>query len=133
RPELRHPRPAGRHPERISVVGAALRDARLAPRVEELHDVCATAERRDWKAAADDLAHRGEVRRDAIQLLRSTGGNAQRDDLVEDKEHPELVGDAAHPLYELWRRGDHTACSDDRLHDHGRDVARLLTKNALGR
>src|SRR5207249_9966790 len=63
---------ARRHPERVAVVGAALRDVRLPPRVEQLHDVGAPAERRDRKPAPDDLAERGQVRDDAVQLDRKS-------------------------------------------------------------
>src|SRR5207302_8562421 len=80
---------AGGHAERVAVVGSALRDAWLPPRVEQLHHVCAATERGDRQPAADDLAQGREVRRHAVQLLCPTWFDPGRDDLIEDQEDAE--------------------------------------------
>src|SRR2546426_12703113 len=75
--ELAHRRKAGRHSERVAVVCPALRKVWLSPRVEQLHHVCAAAERRDGQAASDDLAKGGEIWCDAVQLLGSPGSDTK--------------------------------------------------------
>ena len=77
----------GRH--RVAVERAHLRHERaraFAARVEALHDVGAAGDGGERKAAADDLAERGQIRRDAVVLLGAAVREPEpRHDLVEDQ------------------------------------------------
>ena len=130
--ELRHRGKPCRHSERVAVVRAALRQVPLAPRIEQRHHVRPAAERGDWKPTADDLAHRREVRRHAVHLLRAAGRQAERDHLVEDEKNAELLSGAPEPFEELDCCRDHTAGSDDRLQDHRGQRGGFAADDRLG-
>src|SRR4026208_1013978 len=91
-------------PAMVSGVGlkvAPVGDAPLAAaRIVGVHAVGAPAEGADREAAADDLAQRGEVRSDAEALLRAATAHPERDDLVEDQEDVQALGDLAQLLEE---------------------------------
>ncbi len=61
------------------------------------------------KSSADDLAHRGEVRRDAVELLRSAGSDAEAGHhLVEDEERVISGAEFAQPTEITWQRAEHS-------------------------
>jgi hypothetical protein len=61
-----------------------------------MHDVFAADHRGQREAAADDLAVGGQIRRDAVVLLRAAVGEPEAgDDLVEDERDPVALGDRA--------------------------------------
>ena len=84
------------------------------------------------QAAADRLAHRGEVGRDAEAGLRAAVRDREGDDLVEDQHDAEPLGDVAQSLKELSGGRDHPGGAHDRLDDDGGDVIRLALEDLLG-
>ena len=124
---------ARRHRERIAAERAGLIDG--PERRELVHDVGAAAERRGRQAAADDLADRREIGRDAVARL----GAAERDpkaghDLVEDQDGAVRRAQRAQAL-EVAGGGDHQAhVAGDRLDDdRGADVDGMGGERALDR
>ena len=78
-------REARRHRDRVAGERAGLVDG--PERRDAFHDVAAPAVRADRHAAADDLAERGEVGRDAVERLRAAERDAEAGhDLVEDQQ-----------------------------------------------
>src|ERR687897_816457 len=63
--------------------------------IEDLHHIRASAERADWEAAANDLAHRRQVGTNAQDLLEAADGKPEGYNLVADEERPTLVGQAS--------------------------------------
>ena len=77
------------HGERIAAECSGLVDR--AERREVVHDVGSSAEGSAGQAAADDLAQRGQVGRDAVDLLRAAEGDAEAGhDFVEDEQRAVL-------------------------------------------
>ena len=115
-------RETGDHRDRVARQRARLVDG--ADRRELLHDLALAAERADREAAADDLAERGEVRRDAVELLRAAERDAEaRDDLVEDEHDAVLVAQRrAAPARKPGLRRDDAHVAGDRLDDDRRDL-----------
>src|SRR5207302_5442725 len=82
---------AGERPRLVDVPG----------RGKAIHDLGASAERRQRQPAADDLSEDREIRDDAEALLRSAARDAEtRDHLVEDEECARRVAKAAQGLGE---------------------------------
>src|SRR5215210_1908074 len=80
----------GRRRERVPGERARLVDR--AGRRELVHYVAATAEGGQRQAPADDLAEHGQVRRDAVALLRAPARDPKSgDDLVKDEERAARV------------------------------------------
>ena len=76
---------ARRHRQRVAGERARLIDG--AGGRDLLHDVAPAAVGADGQAAADDLAERGEVGRDAVELLRAAAREAEAGHhLVEDEQ-----------------------------------------------
>ncbi len=93
------------------------------------HDVGAAGDRREREAAADDLAQRAEVGRDAVVFLRAAVGEAEAGhDLVEDQRNAVLLRDLPQPLQEA-RLGRQQAL--ERLDDHAGQLVLVLLDQAL--
>ena len=120
--ERRQPR---RHRQRIGVERSAVADAVVSPRVEQRHHVGAAAERADRQPAADDLAQRGQVGRDAVATLRAVVADAEGDDLVEDEQRARVVRELSKEREELVRRRHDAARPEHRLDDHRRQIVQM--------
>ena len=72
--------------------------------IEQRHDIGASPERANRKAAANNLAERGQVRRVAEALLRSARMHSKRDDLVGDEQNAVRTGQLAEARQELVQR-----------------------------
>src|SRR5947209_2592316 len=130
--ELPHSREPSGHAERVAVVGPTLGEAALMARVEHVHHIRAAAKSSDRQAATDDLAQRGHVRLNAVELLGAAGRDPEGDDLVEDQQDAEFPGHVAEAAEKLGRRGDHAAGADDGLEDHGGETRGLAADDPLG-
>ena len=90
-PQLGEGGEPGHRGDGIAVQGADLGDVvggALQARIEGAHDLLAPAHGGQRKAAAHDLAHRGEVGDDAVVLLGAAVGEAKaRHHLVEDQRN----------------------------------------------
>ena len=114
-------REARGHGDRIAGQRSRLVDR--AERRDVRHDVAPAAEHADGHAAADDLAERGEVRLDAVELLRAALRDAEAGhDLVEDQDRAVLRAFLAQGLEEARHRRDAVHVAGDRLDDDARDV-----------
>ncbi len=114
----------------LSVPACWTKPASLHLLREVPHDVAAARDRGERKAAADDLAERGQVRHDAVVLLRAPVGEAEAgDDLVEDQRHAVSRGDLAHALEEAGL-GHHQPLQ--RLQDHRGQVVVMRLDHGLG-
>jgi hypothetical protein len=88
-------------------------------------------DRRQRKAAADDLAERADVGRDAVALLRAAIGEAEAgDDLVEDQQMPCGRKARAEGLEKARRRRDDPL---QRLDDDARRSRRMFRKQRARR
>jgi hypothetical protein len=128
--EHRHP---GGDRDRVLGEGAGLEDlARsgvLAQR--RLHQVGAAAERTERHPAADRLADGGEIGRDAEVAGRAGEPHPVRaQNLVEDQHDAVRGRGVADGARELPGRRDAAAARErHRLHDHGRQLVRLLAED----
>ena len=86
----------------------------------------APTERPDRQPADDDLSEGGQVRLDPIQLLRTARRQPERDDLVEDEQHPMGSRRGAQPVQEPLVGWNHAAGGHQRFHDHGGQVLVVL-------
>ena len=88
------------------------------------HDVGASAEGADRHAAADHLAERRQVRRDAEVRLCPAERNAEPGhDFVEDQHGSRVRAFLAQRFEKARQRQYAVHVSRDRLHDHARDLA----------
>ena len=95
RRQLAQRREAGRRRDGVAVERPAVAHRARPPGVEAVHDLGPAAERRERVAAADDLAERREVRRDAEQALGPVRPDPERDDLVEDQHRADAGREVA--------------------------------------
>ncbi len=103
---------------RIAVVAV-----RPVTAVDAVHDVGAAGDGPDGEAAAEQLAVGGEVRCDAVQLLRAARGGAETGQhLVEEQHDAVAAGQLPQPAYELDRL-ELGVPALHRLHDDRGDVA----------
>ena len=127
RGERREPRG---HGDRIAGERARLVDR--PQRRDLLHDRAPAAERAHRHAAADHLAQRRQVRRDAVQALHAARVDAKaRHHLVEDQHHAVTVAQRAQPGQEPRPRNDQVHVAGDRLDDHAGDVVALHAEGRL--
>ena len=125
--QLQH-RQARRHRDRIAAQRAGLVDR--AGRRDLLHDLAASAVRADRHAAADDLAERGQVRRDAVQRLRAAERDAEAGHhFVEDQQRAVLRAQLAQALQIAVARRDAIHVAGDRLDDQRRRSRRRASAN----
>ena len=104
---------AGGDRERVAAQRARLVD--VAGRRDPLHQRRRAAEGRGRQAAADDLAHHGQVGQDARELLRAARGDAEAgDDLVEDEQRVVARAEVAQQLEEARARAGSGPCWPDR-------------------
>ncbi len=95
----------------------------VAGRGDPFHRLARAAERRRRQAAADDLAHHGQVGFDPVELLGAAAGDAEAGDhLVEDQQRPGLAGRLAEELEEALGRRDDAHVGRDRLGQERRDL-----------
>ncbi len=122
-----HSGQAGGHRHRVGVERPAVRRRRRpAPRgIEHRHDVGPSRKGAHRKAAADDLAERGHVRRHAQCALGTVVTDTERDDLVEDQHDAVRARHVAEGLQELGPSGDEADAVGDRIHQHRRQVRGL--------
>ena len=105
-----------------------------AQRRELFHDLAAGTECRHGHAAADDLAHHGDVGRKAfdflgVQALGAAQGDAKaRHDLVIDQQRAMLAGQLADATGEVHRGAHKVHIAGNRLHDDAGNVAAHLGK-----
>ena len=110
----------GRGRERVPGERAGLVD--VADRREPLHQLGATAERREREAAADDLAEDRQVGPHAVQLLRPAARDPEAGDhLVEDEQRARRVAERAQRLEEAGLRRDDAHVPGDRLDQDARE------------
>eukprot|EP00982_Pelagococcus_subviridis_P013565 31264-Pelagococcus_subviridis.AAC.11 len=123
---------AGDHRERVT-----RQRARLIHRPrggDHLHDLPLAAVRADGHAAADDLAHRREVRGHAPVLLRAPLGDPEPGhDLVEAQQRAVRRRDFAEALEKRLIRDDEPGVTHDGLEDHARDLTLILLEDLLHR
>ena len=92
-----------------------------------LHDLSPAAVRADRQAAADDLAEAGDVRLDAVQLLRAAASDTEaRDHFIEDQQRSVLARERAQSFQKAFGRRNDAHVSRDRLHDDGCDAIGVL-------
>src|SRR6202012_2482459 len=90
--EQSHRGETGLHGDGIRGEGAAVWQGWLAERrIEHRHELLAASNGTDWKAAANDLPKRSQIRIDAPQTLRSVIAKTESDDLVEDQQRPHFA------------------------------------------
>jgi len=104
-------------------------EVRLERRVA-IHQRRAPAERADREAAADRLPHRGEIRRDSVELLRAAEREPQRDNLVEDQQPPVPRGLVAQVAEEALGRREEAARHERGVDDDRGDVVAVLLHDA---
>ncbi len=86
------------------------------------------------EAAADDLAERGEVGRDAVALLRAAERHAEAgDDLVEDEHDAVRVAQVAQTLQEALGGRHDAHVAGDRLDDDRRDLVAFCGERCRNR
>jgi hypothetical protein len=91
-------------------------------RRDPLHDVAASAVRADRQTAADDLAERGQVGRNAEALLRAAIRQPKAGhDFVEHQQRAVRLGQLARKLQKSGRGRHRAHVADDRLEDQRRD------------
>src|SRR5918993_3414689 len=98
--------------------------------IEDLHHIRASAERADWEAAANDLAHRRQVGTNAQDLLEAADGKPEGYNLVADEERPTLVGQASRCREVLGGPGE-DSCSCHRLQDDCGHLVACLFHHSL--
>lgn len=112
--------------------GIAAESARLIDRArgsEVVHDFRTPAEGTDWEAAADDLAHCGEVGANAKNLLRSAGSEAEpRHDLIENEDGSILGAEFTESLQKARVREIEAGVGGDRFEDDGGEFATVVCK-----
>ena len=115
-------RQARGHRHRIAAERAGLVDR--AARRDLRHQVATAAVGADRHAAADDLAERAQVRRDAVALLRAAERDAEAGHhFVEDQQRAVLRAQLAQVLQVAVARQDAVGVADDRLDDQAGDLA----------
>ena len=97
------------------------------------HEVGAPAERTERQPAAEVLAERGHVRRDAEQHLGATDAQARRHHLVEDQHRAARGGQRPQHGEERRVARDAAAGAQHRLDEHARDVVAVGREGGLGR
>mmetsp|Transcript_34298 Transcript_34298/g.85468 ORF Transcript_34298/g.85468 Transcript_34298/m.85468 type:complete len:348 (-) Transcript_34298:500-1543(-) len=123
---------ARRHRERVAREGARL--VHGTRRRDHLHDVLTPAVRAHGEAAADDLAHGGEIGGHAKVLLRAAVGDAEAGHhLVEAEQRAVLERERAQPLKEGLVGRDEAGVPDDGLEHHAADLARVRLEERLDR
>ena len=117
-------RDARRHRERIAGERARLVDG--PERSDLLHDLAPPAVRADGQPAADHLAERRQVGRDAVQRLRAARSDAEAGHhLVEDQQRAvRRRVSSRQPFEEARPRQDEAHVAGDRLDDDGGDRRR---------
>ncbi len=102
-------------------------------RIEMRHQIGASAERTDGQAAADDLAHHGQVWRDPGRRLRAAGSQPQRDHLVSNEQRAGATRRLGHARQEVRRRRDDSARAEDRFEEDRGDLAAVAREHRLER
>ncbi len=115
-------RPAGGERHRVAVERAGVHDRARAAGVVDREHVRAAPDRADGQAAADDLPERRDVGPHVHERLVRAPREAQRDDLVEDEQRADLVGDGARRPEVVGVARDHAARRQHRLEDDRRHV-----------
>jgi hypothetical protein len=101
---------------------------------DALHEVAWAAVGADVEAAADDLAHGDEVGRDAHQLLRATGCDAEAGHhLVEDEQHAVLAAEAPQAGEIAGSRQHQPHVAGDRLDEERGDLLAMSREERLHR
>ena len=105
---------------------------RHAPVDDGLHDVCLATKRRDRKAAADALGQCAQVwlHTDSFRCAAIARGQSGLD-LVEDQQDAVAIAGLAHTLQVARIGHDDREVLEHRLHDQGRDLARVQAQHLL--
>src|SRR6185312_11440213 len=99
-----------------------------------LHDVAPPAVSRNRKTPADHLAERGEVRPDAVQLLRAARRHAEPGHhFIENQQCAMLRGNGPQRLKKSRNRRNAPHIAANRLHNHRRDLCSMHLERALQR
>ena len=121
---------ARRHGDRVAGEGARL--VHGAERGKAVHDFRPAAEGSHREAAADDLPHAGEVRRDAVKLLYAAGRDAEaRHDFVKDEQGVVAERDFPQEVEETVLREVKPGVGREGLQDDGGDVVPMELKGFL--
>jgi len=121
RPELAERREARGDRDRVSGKSSSLVDA--AERRQLVHDVGATAERRERHAPAEHLSEAGQIGGDPGKLLHAASRDAEAGNhLVEDEQRAEAARKLAQCLEETGFRQHDAHVADDRLDDDRGDL-----------
>src|SRR2546423_7827863 len=95
-----------------------------------IHYLAARAVCADGKAAADDLAERGDVRTHVVKLLRAAACEAKASHhLIEDEKRAVPCRYLTHLLQVAFVRRDAAHVADDRLDDDGGNVRAVLNES----
>ena len=86
-------------------------------RIENGHDVCPAPESTRRQTAADNFAKAGQVRHHTRQFLHAAGAQPQGDDLVENQQDLETVGQLAQSGKISMLRRNNTAGTEYGFHD----------------
>mmetsp|Transcript_35555 Transcript_35555/g.105087 ORF Transcript_35555/g.105087 Transcript_35555/m.105087 type:complete len:295 (+) Transcript_35555:478-1362(+) len=123
---------AGRHCQRVARQRAGL--VHGPGRRNLHHNLLLAAVCAHRHAAADDLAHSGQVRRDPKVLLRTALGDAEAGhDLIKAQHRALRLRHIAQALQELLGRRDESRVANDRLQDHARDLSWVFSKDFFDR
>ena len=107
---------AGSHGQRVSGKGSRLVDR--TQRRDQIHDLSPAAVSAHRQAPADDLAQRGQVRLDSIELLRAAKGQPEAGhDFVKDQRRSMLGRDVAEELQVMVVGRDTSHIAHDRLYN----------------
>ncbi len=122
---------AGRHGHGVGVVSTAVRQLRLGfPGFEHRHDLGAAGDRADRKAAADDLAERGQMRFQIALALHPGPTGAECHHFVGDLYGAARITEVRNHRQEFIGRRDACQPLPDWIVKHGSKVFCVLVKDA---
>ena len=117
----------------IAVEGAGVGHGGCRAVGEEGHDVVSPPEGPDRHPAADDLAQGREIGDHAVVFLSSSGGDPERDDLVENEQDAQAPRRLPQELEVALRGQSQAALRHDRIHDDRRQAVAMGLHQVSGR
>ena len=121
-----------RHRDGVAGEGACL--VNRAGRRQGIHHLTTTAECANRHTAADDFAKAGQIRHNAVVILRAGQRHAEAGhDFIDNQQRAELVAQRAQARQKLWQRRDAVHITGHRLNDDAGDILRILFERGANR